>query len=57
MAARTSLQQVVGEFWFLFDWIEPLPPITVLHAGKPALRLNLFLGHRLHKAGEECCAS
>jgi hypothetical protein len=29
----------------------------VLHARRPALRLNLFLGHRLHKAADECCAS
>jgi hypothetical protein len=55
--ARTSLEQVIGQFWFLFDWMEPLAPVTVFHAGRPALRLNLFLGHRLHKAADECCAS
>jgi len=55
--ARTSLENVIGQLWFLFDWIEPLEPVTVFHAGRPALRLNLFLGHRLHKAADECCAS
>jgi hypothetical protein len=55
--ARTSFENVIGQLWFLFDWIEPLEPVTVFHAGRPALRLNLFLGHRLHKAADECCAS
>jgi hypothetical protein len=57
IVARTSLERVIGQFWFLFDRIEPLAPITVLHAGRPALTLNLFLGHRLHSEGEECCSS
>jgi 4-amino-4-deoxy-L-arabinose transferase-like glycosyltransferase len=52
-----SFEKVVGQFWFLFDWIEPIAPTTVLHAGHPALKLNLFLGHGLHKSAEECCAS
>jgi hypothetical protein len=41
----------------LFDAIDPLAPAIVLHAGRPALKLPLFLGHRLHKSAEECCAS
>jgi len=57
VARATSLQQIIGQFWFLFDGIEPLAPVTVLHAGRPALTLNLFLGHRLHDPAEECCAS
>jgi hypothetical protein len=57
VARATSLQQIIGQFWFLFDGIEPLAPVTVLHAGRPALTLNLFLGHRLHDVAEECCNS
>jgi hypothetical protein len=57
IVTRVPFDKIVGQFWFLFDAIEPMAPATVLHAGHPALRLNLFLGHRLHKAAEECCAS
>jgi hypothetical protein len=57
IVSRIPLQRIIGQFWFLFDSIEPLAPVTVLHAGAPALRLNLFLGHRLHLAAEECCPS
>jgi len=57
IVTRASFEKIVGQYWFLFDSIEPNAPTTVLHAGHPALRLNLFLGHRLHKAAEECCAS
>jgi 4-amino-4-deoxy-L-arabinose transferase-like glycosyltransferase len=54
---RAPREKVLGQFWPLFDGIDPLAPAMVLHAGYPALRLNLFLGHRLHKAAEPCCAS
>ncbi len=57
IVTRTPFEKIVGQYWFLFDAIEPIAPATVAHAGRPALRLNLFLGHRLHKAAEECCAS
>jgi dolichyl-phosphate-mannose-protein mannosyltransferase len=57
IVARTSFEYVIGQFWFLFDRMEPLAPATVFHAGRPALKLNLSLGHRLHRAAEECCAS
>jgi 4-amino-4-deoxy-L-arabinose transferase-like glycosyltransferase len=57
IVARVPFDKILGQYWFLFDRIEPLAPLTVLHAGRPALQLNLFLGHRLHKAAEECCAS
>jgi hypothetical protein len=57
IVARADYEKIVGQYWFLFDSIEPIAPATVLHAGRPALRLNLFLGRRLHRAAEECCAS
>ena len=57
IVTRVPFEKIVGQYWLLFDAIEPIAPATVLHAGHPALRLNLFLGHRLHRAAEECCAS
>ncbi len=57
IVTRASFEKIVGQYWFLFDSIEPISPATILHAGRPALSLNLFLGHRLHRAAEECCAS
>jgi fumarate reductase subunit C len=57
IVARVPFEKILGQYWFLFDEMEVLPSVTVLHAGRPALRLNLFLGHRLHKAAEECCPS
>ena len=41
IVTRASFEKIVGQFWFLFDTIEPIAPATVLHAGRPALRLNL----------------
>ena len=57
IVTRAPFEKIVGQYWFLFDSIESMAPATVLHAGHPALRLNLFLGRRLHRAAEECCAS
>jgi 4-amino-4-deoxy-L-arabinose transferase-like glycosyltransferase len=57
IVTRFSFEKIVGQYWFLFDSIEPMTSTTVLHAGRPALRLNLFLGHQLRRAAEECCAS
>ncbi len=47
IAPRTTLAEIAARFGKLFDKIEPLPPITVLHADRPALTLPLYLGHRL----------
>jgi hypothetical protein len=57
IATRAPFEQITGQYWTLFDDIEPTVPATVFHASHPALRLNLFLGHRLRRAAEECCAS
>jgi hypothetical protein len=40
-----SAQQAYGT---RFDSVEELPPLQVMHAGRVALRFNLFLAHRLH---------
>jgi len=49
---RTSFEYAMGQFWFLFDRLEPLARATVSHAGRAALNLNLSIGHRLHRAAE-----
>jgi 4-amino-4-deoxy-L-arabinose transferase-like glycosyltransferase len=56
-APRTSFEKVVGQYWFLFDSMEPIAPSTVFHAGRSTMKVPLFLGHRLHKSAEQCCAS
>ncbi len=48
VAPRTSLAQVTAQFGTLFDSVEALPPALVRHAGRPAMVLPLFMGHRLH---------
>jgi hypothetical protein len=50
VAPRTSLDAVKTQFGALFDTIEPLAPSAVLHAGRPAMALPLYLGRRLHPA-------
>jgi hypothetical protein len=57
VAPRISFEKLVGQYWLLFDSIESIAPAMVFHAGRPAMRVPLFIGHRLHKSAEECCAS
>jgi hypothetical protein len=47
IAPRTSPAEITARFGNLFQSIEVLPPATVLHAGRPALSLPLYLGRRL----------
>jgi hypothetical protein len=47
VAPRRSLAQIESQFGSLFDRIEPIAPATVMHAGRPAMSLPLFIGHRL----------
>ena len=49
-APRMTLDQVAAMYGDMFDWIEPLPPVELRHAGRPAMSIPLFLGHRLHTA-------
>jgi hypothetical protein len=35
-----------------FDSIEPMPPITITHAGKPTFELSVYLGHALRSSAE-----
>ena len=50
VAARRLLPQIESQFKGRFDSIEPIAPATVMHAGRPAMVLPLFIGHRLHKS-------
>src|SRR6266851_4244300 len=47
VAPWRSLAQIESQFGSLFDRIEPIAPATVMHAGRPAMSLPLFIGHRL----------
>ena len=51
VAPRTSLAQATAQFGPAFDTLEALPAATVRHAGRPAMLLPLFMGHRLHRPG------
>jgi 4-amino-4-deoxy-L-arabinose transferase-like glycosyltransferase len=52
VARRRSLTQINSQFGTLFASIEPIAPATVTHAGRPAMELPLFIGHRL-RAGAD----
>ena len=45
-APRSSLRAVTASLGPDFEGIEQLPPATLLHAGRPAMEIPLFLGHR-----------
>jgi len=51
IAPRATLVEIATRFGDLFQSIEALPPATVLHDGRPALSLPLYLGHRLRRVG------
>jgi hypothetical protein len=42
---RNDLQAVTDSVGSSFSGIEQLPPALLLHAGKPAMEIPLFLGH------------
>jgi 4-amino-4-deoxy-L-arabinose transferase-like glycosyltransferase len=50
VAPRRSFAQIKSQFDDLFDSIEPIAPVRVMHAGRPAMELPLFIAHRLHKS-------
>jgi len=47
VAPHVSPAEIALRFGRLFDAIDTLAPATVLHDGRPALTLPLYLGHRL----------
>ena len=48
VAPRVPPSEITARFGPLFDRIDTLPPASVLHDGRLALSLPLYLGHRLH---------
>ncbi len=52
LAPRDSLAQITARFGSSFDAVEMLAPTLVMHAGRLAMSIPLFMGHRLHQAGE-----
>lgn len=50
VAPRLTLAQVSKRYGPLFDTITSMPETLVRHAGRPAMLLPMFLGHRLHQA-------
>jgi 4-amino-4-deoxy-L-arabinose transferase-like glycosyltransferase len=50
VAPHTAPADIVARYGARFRSIEVLPPATVLDAGRPALTVPLYLGHRLHPA-------
>ncbi len=53
LAPRMSIEDVDRQFGTLFDRIEQLAPILVLHDGRPAMLIPVFLGHRLHRTAAQ----
>lgn len=47
-APRMTLESIVTNYGAQFDSIVELPPVELRHAGRPAMSIPLFLGHRLH---------
>jgi 4-amino-4-deoxy-L-arabinose transferase-like glycosyltransferase len=52
VAPGTSPAAIAARFGRSFDSIDTLPPATVLHDGRPALILPLYLGHRLREPAD-----
>jgi hypothetical protein len=48
IAPHASAAKLAARFGANFDKIEALPPITLVHAGRPAMVLGFFRGFRLH---------
>ena len=57
VAPRISPAAIALHFGGLFDSIDTLAPATVLHDGRPALTLPLYLGRHLHKPARPARAS
>jgi len=50
VAPRETLASISTHFAASFGSIDQLPPVLLLHAGRPAMLLPLFLGHRFRGA-------
>lgn len=47
-----SPERVLAVYGAYFERIEPMPPVAITHAGKPAFELSLYLGHALRASTE-----
>ena len=47
-----SPEHIKAVYGAYFDSIEPMPPITITHAGKPAFELSVYVGHGLRASAE-----
>jgi hypothetical protein len=52
VAPRRTQAEIMAKLGESFDSIDALPPTLVRHAGRPALAIPLFLGHRMHDPAE-----
>lgn len=50
LAPRETRDSITRRVGALFDGIDALPPVPIRHAGRPAMLVPAFLGHRLHAA-------
>jgi hypothetical protein len=49
---RGFRDNIIDELRLHFNRIEPIPPATVLHAGRVAMTVPLVIGHHLHASGD-----
>jgi len=49
VAPRRSFAEIESQLGTRFDAIATTAPLTVNHAGRPAMELPLFIGRRLHR--------
>jgi hypothetical protein len=47
-----SPEHIKAVYAAYFDSLEPMPPITIAHAGKPAFELSVYVGHGLRASAE-----
>ncbi len=52
VAPRETLARIQARYGRSFDAVEALPATLVLHAGRPAMSIPLFMGHRFHSGAE-----
>ena len=50
IAPKDTLRSLAARFGNDFDAVDTLPSVVIYHAGRPAMVLPVFLGHRLHLA-------
>lgn len=49
VSPRLPAETVIKQFSPLFDWLKPIEPATISHAGVPAMEVSLLIGHQLRR--------